>query len=98
MATIKCIITYPDQFISNIGEFEINFGEAIEEITGTGKLKVTRENVNVNAMLHISGLLFGPENAICSMDVFIDDEKVNLTPVKSRFKSQAGVQLFNWRL
>lgn len=95
MATIKCIVTYPNQFISNIGEFEINYKDAEITIEEEGKLKVERENVVVFAMLHVFGLMFGPKNATCYMDVFVDDVKVNSESIKSVFK-ESGVQLFNW--
>lgn len=95
MATIKCVVTYPAQLISNIGEFEINSKEAETTIEEEGKLKVIRENVIVFAMLHVFGLMYGPENAICYMDVFVDDVKVNSDEIKSVFK-ESGVQLFNW--
>lgn len=95
MATVKCIITYPENLISGIGEFEINFKAATEEIEEEGKLKVISKNVNVDAMIHVVGILFGPRNAICEMDVFIEDIKINSSPVLSKFK-KSGVQLFNW--
>ncbi len=96
MATVKCKITYPDQFITDIGEFQINFEDATETITSPGNLEVTRENVDVSAHLHVVGILFGPENATCEMDVFVDDTKVNSNPIESVYKPNMGGQLFNW--
>jgi hypothetical protein len=96
MSTVRCIITYPEPLISNIGDFEINSEDAKKTIEEPGRLKVVRENVNVSARLHVLGLLFGPENAICYMDVFVGDEKVNPDPVESVFNENIGVQVFNW--
>lgn len=95
MATIKCLVTYPKQLISNIGEYEINYKDAETTIEAQGTLKVIRENVVVFAMLHVFGLMYGPKNATCFMDVFVDEVKVNSEPIKSVFK-ESGVQLFNW--
>jgi hypothetical protein len=64
MKTVKCIVTYPEPLISNIGDFEINSENAEKTIEEPGKLKAVRENVNVDARLHVSGQLFGPKNAI----------------------------------
>lgn len=96
MVKVKCEITYPSNLISNIGEFEINYEEANESIEEAGKLIVTNENVHVDIMLHIVGLLFGPRNATCYMDVYVGDDKVNSEPIESKFKQRIGAQLFNW--
>ena len=95
MATIKCLVTYPALLISNIGEFEINYKEAKVTIEDDGNLNALREDVVVFASLHVFGILYGPQNAICNMDVYVDDVKVNSEPVKSVFK-ESGIQLFNW--
>lgn len=96
MSKVKCEITYPSQLISKIGEFEINYKESIEKIKEDGSLIVTNSNVNVDIMLHVVGILFGPKNAKCYMDVYVDDKKVNSTPIESLYKKKSGLQLFNW--
>jgi len=96
MAKVKCEITYPSSLISNIGEFEINYEEANESVEETGKLIVINENVDVDIMLHIVGLLFGPRNATCYMDVYVGNDKVNPVPIESKYKQKIGAQLFNW--
>ncbi|GET35240.1 hypothetical protein PbJCM13498_41030 [Prolixibacter bellariivorans] len=96
MSKVKCEITYPSQLISKIGEFEINHKESNEKIKESGCLIVTNNNINVDIMLHVVGILFGPKNAKCYMDVYVDGEKVNSTPIESKFKKESGIQLFNW--
>lgn len=96
MADIKCVITYPNDFITEIGEFEINRLNAKETIVSSGTLHVIRKKVNVSAYLHVVGMIFGPKNLTCTMDVFLGTTKVNSTPVKSKFKKKSGGYLFNW--
>lgn len=96
MANIKCIVNYPDNFISEIGPFSINLFEANREITGVGILTVTKNGVNVGAGLNIEGILFGTRNATCTMDVFIDGSKYNSTPIESEYIPERSGQIFNW--
>jgi len=96
MSKVKCEITYPSQLISKIGEFEINYKDSEEKIKEDGVLIVTNNNIQVDILLHVVGMLFGPKNAKCYMDVFVDDKKVNSSPIESKFKNKSGLQLFNW--
>lgn len=98
MANIKCIITYPDNFISQIGEFEINVKEAKEDIQSPGVLHVTRKKVDTSLFVSVVGMLFGPKNLVCEMDVFSGEEKLNKEKIKGIYKPKAGGYLFNWFL
>ena len=96
MADIKCVITYPDNFITQIGEFEINYESAVETIKSSGVLHVTREDVDVSLFIDVVGMIFGPANLTCNMDVFIGDTKINEEPINGKYKDNSGGYLFNW--
>ncbi|MEL6560104.1 MAG: hypothetical protein AAFQ94_18080 [Bacteroidota bacterium] len=96
MADIKCVITYPDQMITHIGEFEINGLDAVEKIISPGTLHVTRKNVSVAVIIRVVGMIYGPKNLTCEMNVFADNVKVNSEPIKGKYKKNSGGYLFNY--
>lgn len=83
MPNVKCVVTYSVRSIEEVSQFKIEFEEAEKSINPPGTLTAKRDNINLNGGLHVFGVLHGTEGADCKMDVYINNNKINIEPIRS---------------